>query len=102
MSDVKFKRVIEDFTCEHCGAEVEGDGYTNHCPKCLWSLHVDNNPGDRENGCGGLMEPVSVEYASSGSTIMHKCTKCGMMKRCKSSEGDDISAILAVMRRATL
>lgn len=23
--------------CEHCSAEVLGTGYTNHCPKCLWS-----------------------------------------------------------------
>ena len=93
-----FKRVIEDFTCEHCGASVEGDGYTNHCPKCLWSLHVDITPGDRANGCSGLMEPVGVEYKSGGSIIMHKCTKCGMMKKNKSVENDDTGALLIVMR----
>ncbi|MFA6992594.1 MAG: RNHCP domain-containing protein, partial [Candidatus Gracilibacteria bacterium] len=39
----RFSRTIEDFVCEKCGAKVKGDGYTNHCPKCLWSKHVDIN-----------------------------------------------------------
>lgn len=94
-----FKRVIEDFVCEHCEAEVEGDGYTNHCPKCLWSLHVDDNPGDRANGCAGLMEPLSVEYKSNGSIIMHKCTKCGILKKNVATDNDDMGTILQVMRK---
>ena len=49
-----FIRKTEDFICEHCGREVRGNGYTNHCPYCLWSKHVDINPGDRAAGCGGL------------------------------------------------
>ncbi|HEY4515064.1 MAG TPA: RNHCP domain-containing protein, partial [Candidatus Paceibacterota bacterium] len=80
---VTFKRVIEDFVCEYCEEHVEGDGYTNHCPKCLWSKHVDNNPGDRAQGCGGLMEPVGVEYKSAGSVITHRCTRCGTLKKNK-------------------
>ncbi|MFN2146641.1 MAG: RNHCP domain-containing protein, partial [Anaerolineales bacterium] len=36
----KFQRRIEYFICEHCGAEVSGVGFTNHCPVCLWSKHV--------------------------------------------------------------
>ncbi|MEK7158524.1 MAG: RNHCP domain-containing protein, partial [Patescibacteria group bacterium] len=42
-----FQRRVEDFTCESCGAQVTGDGYTNHCPQCLVSKHVDVYPGDR-------------------------------------------------------
>jgi hypothetical protein len=74
----KFKRVIEDFVCENCGTRVEGDGYTNHCPSCLWSKHVDDkNPGDRASTCGGLMQPM--EYYAQGNywIIRHKCLKCG-------------------------
>jgi Zn finger protein HypA/HybF involved in hydrogenase expression len=48
-----FKRTIEDFTCEHCGEQVTGNGFTNHCPQCLWSKHVDIDPGDRLALCGG-------------------------------------------------
>ena len=94
-----FKRVIEDFTCENCGIEIEGDGYTNHCHSCLWSKHVDNEPGDRAQGCEGLMEPVGIEYRSSASTIMHKCLKCGISKRNKSNVLDSEDALLAVFRK---
>ena len=70
----KFQKRKEDFVCEHCGAEVKGNGYTNHCPKCLWSKHVDIFPGDRLEDCGGLMEPVAVEAKKAGKyTIVHKC-----------------------------
>lgn len=43
-----FTKTVEDFICAHCGTHVRGNGYTNHCPECLWSKHVDNNPGDRD------------------------------------------------------
>ena len=57
-----FQKKIENFTCGDCGAKVKGNGYTNHCPVCLWSKHVDVNPGDRQNICGGMMRPVAVEF----------------------------------------
>src|SRR3989338_8156335 len=44
----RFQRTKEDFTCERCGFFVRGSGYTNHCPQCLWSKHVDVNPGNRQ------------------------------------------------------
>ena len=63
----KFQRTIEDFTCEQCNFAVKGNGYTNHCPKCLWSKHVDVNPGDRAATCGGLMEPIGAEVGGGGT-----------------------------------
>jgi hypothetical protein len=45
MEERTFQRHAEDFACEHCGHLEEGDGYTNHCTHCLWSRHVDINPG---------------------------------------------------------
>ncbi len=59
-----FQRTKEDFACERCGLFVRGNGYTNHCPQCLWSKHVDVNPGDRQETCRGLMEPVGMEIKS--------------------------------------
>jgi hypothetical protein len=92
----KFIRKIEDFVCGHCGAKVKGNGYTNHCPKCLWSRHVDNYPGDRANPCGGLMEPVWLELKNGKYHIKHKCTKCNAEARCTASDKDDISALAAL------
>ncbi|MCW9054720.1 MAG: RNHCP domain-containing protein [Candidatus Pacebacteria bacterium] len=83
-----FKRVEEDFICERCGYEVPGSGYTNHCPECLWSKHVDNEPGDRANECGGMMRPVALEPHHSEYRILHRCTLCGHEKYNKLQEGD--------------
>src|SRR3990167_4839651 len=67
----KFQRKIEDFVCENCGCGVKGDGYTNHCPKCLWGKHVDVNPGDREEECGGMMKPIRSFFKRGDSVIVH-------------------------------
>ncbi|MDE5616138.1 MAG: RNHCP domain-containing protein [Alphaproteobacteria bacterium] len=92
----KFTRVIEDFNCAHCGAVVRGNGYTNHCPKCLWSCHVDNNPGDRAATCNGMMPPISAAPAHDGFIITHKCEKCGKTIRQKSAPDDDADAMIAL------
>jgi len=72
-----FKKKKEDFICDYCFTLVIGDGYTNHCPTCLWSKHVDQSPGDRAAECGGAMEPVGVEIKEGETRIIHKCTRCG-------------------------
>ncbi|MDR0967397.1 MAG: RNHCP domain-containing protein [Rickettsiales bacterium] len=94
----KFTRVIEDFDCAHCGAHISGNGYTNHCPKCLWSRHVDINPGDRAADCGGMMKPVSIETKKNGFIITHKCEKCRKIAHCKSAENDDMNAIIELSK----
>ncbi len=95
----KFQRKIEDFTCEHCGHEVQGTGYTNHCSKCLWSKHVDKHPGDRAEACGGMMEPVRVEGTSAKYTIIHHCTVCGVERRNRTDAADDPTALVAIAKR---
>jgi len=71
MQTKNFQRTIEDFQCEHCGANISGNGYTNHCTECLWSKHVDINPGDRAATCGGLMRPTSLENENGEYVITH-------------------------------
>ncbi|KKQ96247.1 MAG: hypothetical protein UT22_C0036G0002 [Parcubacteria group bacterium GW2011_GWC2_39_11] len=93
-----FKRVIEDFTCGHCGVLVKGNGYTSHCPKCLWSKHVDNNPGDRAATCHGLMSPVGVEQEGQEYKLLHRCAKCGIVKRNKVVPEDDFDEVLKVAK----
>lgn len=85
----RFQRKIEDFACENCEREVKGNGYTNHCPDCLWSKHVDENPGDRKSECGGLMKPESILFERK-TVILHRCTKCDLEKRNKVSDDDKI------------
>ncbi len=96
MDSKKFQRRIEDFTCEHCGAKVKGSGYTNHCPKCLWSKHVDEYPGDRAAACGGMMEPTRVEGTTPDYVLVHTCKDCGLTRRNRIDDADDMSAVVAL------
>lgn len=54
------------FTCKECGRlvlpEFAGTNHRNHCPNCLTSLHIDNQPGDRLSNCGGHMDRLSTFY----------------------------------------
>lgn len=88
LGERRFKRVVEDFVCMNCGAAVRGRGYTDHCPECLWSRHVDIMPGDRKNPCKGMMEPVGVVYEKGNYVISYICIKCGAPKNMKAAESD--------------
>ncbi len=91
-----FSKCVEDFTCDFCGQVVQGDGYTNHCPKCLCSKHVDINPGDRQNPCHGLMVAVSYEIRNNAEWITHQCQKCGATMRKKTAPKDARLALLSL------
>lgn len=95
----KFQKTIENFVCENCGQKVEGAGYTNHCPRCLWSMHVDITPGDREEVCKGLMKPIRAEKRGKDLVLTHKCVKCGFERKNKVSEEDNFNKILKLMNK---
>jgi len=85
----RFQKNDNSFVCANCKKEVLPLGYSsrNHCPFCLCSLHVDINPGDRANECGGIMDPIKVELsAKKGYVIVHRCRKCGEIKRNKAAD----------------
>ncbi|WP_096187710.1 RNHCP domain-containing protein [Evansella halocellulosilytica] len=81
------KKENQGFTCDNCQSIViplTNGSYRNHCPYCLFSKHVDIFPGDRQNSCKGLMEPVNVVYNSKkGYQIIHRCLKCNEQRRNK-------------------
>ncbi len=85
----QFTKVKEDFVCEKCGTSVIGSGYTNHCPNCLWSKHVDVYPGDRKSECGGAMEPIALQARGKEIIITHECRKCGHRKNNKTAKNDN-------------
>lgn len=99
MPQKQFQRTIEDFTCGHCGAQVRGNGYTNHCPHCLWSKHVDQNPGDRAASCRGLMEPIEIEQDHGDYYILQRCQKCGHERRNKKTPEDDMFALIKLSQK---
>jgi len=90
----QFQYVKEDFVCKNCGSRIKGGGYTNHCPHCLWSRHVDVNPGDREAICEGMMKPVGFEIKGKEYVIIHRCLKCSSTTKNKAAKNDNFEAIL--------
>jgi DNA-directed RNA polymerase subunit RPC12/RpoP len=93
------------FQCGHCGCDVSldapGTSHRNHCPRCLWSRHLDRNtPGDRKAGCPGGMEPIAVTVRGERRwMLIHRCTHCGRL-RMNRAAGDD--NVLLLMQLAAL
>lgn len=92
-----FKVIDEEFECENCKRKVPKLGYScrNHCPYCLYSKHVDIDPGDRLEKCHGLLEPIGIETnGKKGYIIIFRCQKCGMIRKNKMAEDDDMEKII--------
>ncbi len=95
---------MDGFECAHCGATIPqagaGSEHRNHCPRCLYSLHVDDVPGDRAACCGGAMEPVSVWVRRGGEwAIIHRCTQCGALHSNRIAADDNEALLLSLAVR---
>jgi hypothetical protein len=92
--------ISEPFKCRHCrafiGAPPTGGQQRNHCPMCLYSLHVDDRtPGDRASTCRSLMQPVGVFYRRNlEQVVVHRCLGCGFV-RYNRIAADDNPVLLA-------
>ena len=91
----------ETFICRNCGKTVlppeSGGTERNHCPDCLWSLHVDLRTGDRRCGCRGEMEPISVWVKKSGEwAIIHRCRNCGFIRTNRIAADDNERLLFAL------
>lgn len=102
METKRFSKNDSGFVCAACGREVLPLGYSsrNHCPFCLCSLHVDVNPGDRANECGGILRPIQVlPDARRGYVIVHRCERCGAVVRNRAAheaktQPDDVELLI--------
>jgi len=68
------------FVCKNCStpvAPLTNGSYRNHCPQCLYSLHVDIRPGDRQNTCHCLMRPIDYrQHSKKCYQLLHEFTRC--------------------------
>lgn len=92
------------FTCRVCGFPVTPQGggtrNRNHCPKCLHSVHLDDLPGDRAAGCGGVMEPVGVWVREDGEwALIHRCRACGVFHSNRVAADDDPLKLMSLAVR---
>ncbi len=104
--EADFTHRNESFICESCGRQVppRKKSCRNHCPFCLSSKHVDINPGDRANSCGGLMKAIDYDLNSKkGLVLIFECSLCGFRGTNISAyedeiEPDDYDLILKLKR----
>jgi Zn finger protein HypA/HybF involved in hydrogenase expression len=91
--------IDEEFKCENCGEYIKPLGYTarDHCPHCLYSKHVDNNPGDRECNCHGLLKPIAIENFKDSYKIVYRCEKCKSIKKNIVANDDNMDLIIDIM-----
>ena len=91
-----FNEIDEAFICEKCGFHVDRLGYScrDHCPNCLYSKHLDINPGDRQNNCKGLMKPIGIEKFKNSYKIIYNCTKCHETHRNVMATDDNFDLII--------
>jgi ribosome biogenesis GTPase len=88
----------ECFVCKNCKNTVNpqeyGSQYRNHCPFCLYSVHLDTKSGDRLRQCMGLMEPIAIWQKSNGEfAIIHHCHRCGMLKANRVAADDQLHVL---------
>lgn len=93
-----FSKLDEEFICENCNKHVQKLNYTSrdHCPHCLYSKHVDVNPGDRNNACKGLLKPIEIEKFKDSYKIIYKCQKCGQIHKNITAIDDDFNMIIKI------
>ncbi len=92
----------EKVICQKCGQEFMGGAYVDHCPFCLWSLHVDDEiPGDRKSQCFGLMKPIGIEVRKREKImIIYSCQKCGKRNVNKIADNDDFEKVIQLSAKS--
>ena len=97
----KFNMIDDSFICENCNKLVNKLGYSarDHCPYCLYSKHVDINPGDRKNTCHGMLKPIDIEKFKDTYKIIYKCIKCEELHKNIMANDDDMDIIIELSKK---
>ena len=91
-----FSMKDEEFICLNCGSKVSKLNYSarDHCNHCLYSVHVDVNPGDRANTCKGTLVPIGIEKFKNTYKIIYKCNKCNELHKNIMAKDDNYDEII--------
>ena len=96
----QFTKLDEEFICEKCKQKIEKLNYTtrDHCNNCLYSKHVDINPGDRQNQCKGLLKPIGIEKFKNTYKIIYRCEKCKQIHKNIMANDDNMDLIIELSK----
>lgn len=100
-ADYRRTACAESFACKVCGTfivpEGAGSRHRNHCPNCLSSVHVDEEPGDRASLCKGIMDPIGVWVRKNGEwAIIHRCRSCGIFSSNRIAADDNPTLLMSI------
>ncbi len=94
------KRESPEFRCRNCaqviGIPATGTRQRNHCPVCLHSLHLDEEPGDRASICKSIMEPIAIWVRGDEWALLHRCRGCGQIKSNRIAPDDNEILLLSL------
>lgn len=95
------KGYYRNHPCRVCGRTVvpagAGSDHRNHCPNCLTSLHVDNEPGDRQSECGGIMDAIALWVRNNGEcAVIHRCRRYGALSSNRTAADDNPMKIMSI------
>lgn len=103
---------MKSFKCRNCKKIVNivalGTHHRNHCPFCLWSLHVDDKTSDRYDTCQGMMEPIGLTFKKikpdkydrekkGELMIIHCCLNCGKISLNRLAGDDNPQKVLQIL-----
>ncbi|MCB1167724.1 MAG: RNHCP domain-containing protein [Leptospiraceae bacterium] len=92
-----------EFRCRNCrhliGVPDSGTRQRNHCPHCLHSVHLDNNPGDRASSCKSIMDPITIWVRNGEWVLLHRCRGCGQIKANRVAPDDNEVLLVSIAMR---
>src|SRR5574344_1513294 len=96
----KLNMIDNEFVCDNCGKKVNKLNYTarDHCPYCLYSKHVDIDPGDRANECKGNLVPIGIEKYKDTFKIIYKCDECHQLHKNIMAKDDNMDLIIELSK----
>ena len=91
-----FTKNDDSFICENCNKEVKALNYSSrdHCNYCLYSKHVDINPGDRQNTYRDLLKPIGIEKYKDTYKIIYECERCKEIHKNIMATDDNMDLII--------
>lgn len=97
----KFNEIDEEFICYNCNKLIEKLNYSSrdHCNYCLYSKHVDINPGDRASFCCGNLIPIEIEKYRDTYKIVYRCDSCREIRKNIVAKDDSFEKILEIMSK---
>lgn len=96
METKRFTYNNSSFICLFCKAivPIHPSSSRDHCNHCLFSQHVDIFPGDRQNICQGLLEPIGLINSASKQKIVYRCMQCHKKTNNVAAIDDNSNAII--------